>query len=205
MFKSLLKGTFILTITGLITRIIGFIYKIYLSNILGAKMLGIYQLVFPVFSICFTIFGAGIQTAISQMIATKKDDISFQKKVLIRSLALSTALSFLLFFVVYISADSIAYNLLGESDCADALRILVWAFPVCGIAACINGCYYGMQKATVPAMTQLIEQIARVVFVYTVAIIFSGNNVKMMCLIAVAGIGVGEGISMIYSMIMIIR
>ena len=62
-----------------------------------------------------------------------------------------------------------------------------------------------MQKATVPAMTQLIEQIARVVFVYTVAIIFSGNNVKMMCLIAVAGIGVGEGISMIYSMIMIIR
>ena len=41
MKNSLIGGTILLTITGLITRIIGFFYKIYLSNALGARLLGI--------------------------------------------------------------------------------------------------------------------------------------------------------------------
>ncbi len=67
--NKLIEGTLLLTIAGFATRIIGFIYRIFLSDILGVKLLGIYQLVFPVYGICFTIYGAGIQTAISQLVA----------------------------------------------------------------------------------------------------------------------------------------
>ena len=67
--NKLIQGTLILTATGFITRIIGFVYRIFLANILGTNLLGVYQLVFPVYGICFTIYGAGIQTAISQLIA----------------------------------------------------------------------------------------------------------------------------------------
>ena len=68
--NKLIEGTLLLTIAGFATRIIGFIYRIFLSDILGVKLLGIYQLVFPVYGICFTIYGAGIQTAISQLVAS---------------------------------------------------------------------------------------------------------------------------------------
>ena len=68
--SKLIKGTLILTIAGIISRLIGFAYKIYLADILGSKFLGLYQLIFPVYGICFTIYGAGIQTAISQLIAS---------------------------------------------------------------------------------------------------------------------------------------
>ena len=84
MIKSLLKGTFILAVTGLVTRVIGFVYKIFLSNLLGAEMLGIYQLVFPVFGICYTLFAAGIEPAVSQMIAAKSTDINYHKNIFIK-------------------------------------------------------------------------------------------------------------------------
>ncbi len=204
MFKTLIKGTFILTITGLITKIIGFIYKIYLSNVLDAGTLGIYQLVFPVFGICFTMFAAGIQTSISQMVAGKKDNLSYIKKIMFYSIILSVCIAFSLSCLIYFASDIISVCILGESRCAPALRMLSFAFPVCAVSSCINGCYYGLHKTSVPAVSQLLEQISRVAFVYIIANGISGGNVMIMCITAVTGIAVGEGVSMLYSVIMIL-
>ena len=62
--NQLLKGTIILTGAGIITRVIGFVYRIFLAGTLGETNLGIYQLIFPVYSICFTLYASGIQTAV---------------------------------------------------------------------------------------------------------------------------------------------
>jgi len=203
MIKSLFKGTIILTIAGLATRLIGFLYKIYLSNILGAKMLGIYQLVFPIFGLCFTLFGAGIQTAISQLVAANKN-YTYIKNILIKSIVIALSCSMLLSLLTYCGANFIAESLLGESECKNMLKILAFAYPLCAVTVCINGCYYGMKQTAVPAITQLIEQIARVLFVYFLLILIPMADVNIACKCAVAGIAVGEGISMIYSLIMII-
>ena len=45
---ALLKGTFILTATGLLTRVMGFFYRIFLSHTFGEEGVGLYQLIFPV-------------------------------------------------------------------------------------------------------------------------------------------------------------
>src|SRR5699024_982213 len=69
--KSFFRGTFILTGTGVISRIIGFFYRIFLSHSIGAQGLGLYQLVLPVQSIASAITGSGIQSALSRLIASK--------------------------------------------------------------------------------------------------------------------------------------
>lgn len=48
----LVKGTLILTLSGFLTKIIGFIYRIFLSHTIGAQGMGIYQLIFPVQALC---------------------------------------------------------------------------------------------------------------------------------------------------------
>ena len=63
--NKIIKGTLILTVAGFVTRILGFFYRIFLADRLGASLLGTYQLIFPVYGMAFTIYGAGIQTAIS--------------------------------------------------------------------------------------------------------------------------------------------
>ena len=44
MKNKMLKGTIILTVAGVITRVIGFLYRIFLANLLGDTKLGIYQM-----------------------------------------------------------------------------------------------------------------------------------------------------------------
>lgn len=207
--NKLVQGTLLLTIAGFITRLIGFVYRIFLADVLGAKLLGIYQLVFPVYGICFTIYGAGIQTAISQLIASnvsnsvcekEKRDASILKWGLLLSLILSNTLSLCIFFF----AEPIASHLLLEPSCSPYLKILCILFPFCGTSACINGYFYGKKEAKVPAVTQIIEQLVRVVSVITLCLIFSAVG-EDSCRIAMLGLVFGEMASCFYNCFKLFR
>lgn len=207
--NSIIKGTLILTIAGFITRIIGFFYRIYLSNYLGAKQMGIYQLVFPVYSICFTLYASGIQTSLSRLVAAElgRSEQSDQKnlyRILRIGLTFSLLIAIMLSVLVYCNADFIAYRLLAEPTCSNCLRILAIVFPFCGITSCINGYYYGLKKAGIPATTQLLEQIIRVITVYMLAVFIGGSNSALTCEIAVLGLVIGEIASNIYSTLSLI-
>ena len=67
--RTLFTGTLLLTTAGILSRFIGFFYKIFLSRTIGAEGLGIYQLVFPVMALCLSLTGAGIQTSLSRFVA----------------------------------------------------------------------------------------------------------------------------------------
>lgn len=201
--SNLIKGTAILTIAGLLTRFIGFFYRIYLSNVMGAELIGVYQLVFPVYGICFTIYASGIQTAISTLVATELGKKHYKNipKILRIGMVLSVSTALILSFLLYYNSDTIAANLLMEASSASSLRILAFVFPFCGMTACINGYYYGLKKAGVPATTQLLEQVVRVISVFILASIIGNGDAKVTCELAVLGIVFGEIASDLYNII----
>ncbi len=204
--NTIIKGTLILTVAGLLTRLIGFFYKIFLSKALGAEALGLYQLIFPVYGICFTIYASGIQTAISKLVAEEaaKGSTKSARRVLKTGILLSVTIASILSIIIYNSSDLIAAKLLLHAESAPSLRILAYVFPFCGITACINGYYYGLKKAGVPALTQLVEQIIRVAFVYFTAIYFGRGEIKATCELAVGGIVFGEIASNIYNLLSLV-
>ena len=155
----LITGTIILTMTGLISRLMGFFYRIYLSRIFGEEGMGIYQLTGPVLSISYSLTSAAFQTAISKLVAenTAKRQEN-RSKPLIAALFVSLPLSILCNYIVYFYSDFIAYSLLAEPRTASMLRILSFAIPITCIHSCINGYFYGIQKTTAPAASQLLEQ-----------------------------------------------
>ena len=67
--RTIIKGTVILTFTGLLTRFMGFFYRIFLSRTLGETDVGIYQLIFPVYALGFSLTSAGIEIALSRLVA----------------------------------------------------------------------------------------------------------------------------------------
>lgn len=71
--RRLIRGAFILTAAGLLTRMIGFFYRIFLSHAIGAEGMGIYQLIFPLNMLCYALTVMGIQTAISRFVSAKMD------------------------------------------------------------------------------------------------------------------------------------
>ena len=69
--RTLFTGTLLLTAAGILSRFIGFFYKIFLSRTIGAEGLGIYQLIFPVMALCFSLTSAGIQTSVSRFVSSE--------------------------------------------------------------------------------------------------------------------------------------
>ena len=190
----LIFGTLILTITGLITRIIGFFYRIYLSRLFGEEGMGIYQLLSPALSLSFSLTAAGYQTAISKFVAAntagrRSDDL----KTLPLSLGVNA--------VLFLAAEPIGTFLLKEARTISMLRILSFSIPFAALHACINGYFYGKKKASVPALTQLLEQLARVgcVFLVTGADLSEGRTPSINA--AVLGLTVGELLSMLIALI----
>lgn len=212
--SNIIKGTLILSCASILSRIIGFIYRIYLADILGEQLLGTYQLIFPIYVLCFTIYGAGMQSAISQVVATlmgknnthSKDDVlngSVSKDSTPRTILLAgTILSFILalFLSIFINFNSkwIACNILMVPDCDIYLKLLTYLFPFCSISACICGYQYGLENAKPPAIAGIIEQLTRILFVFIVQGFFSDKEIC--CQIAVYGLTVGEFFGFLYNM-----
>lgn len=194
--NKLIQGTLILTIAGFLTRFMGFFYRIFLSNTIGAENLGIYQLIFPVHSICFTIYAGGLQTAISKLVAEKKQ--ADNPGILKSGICLSFLFSCILSFFVYRCHDFLAVNLLRTPECGSLLRLLSLIFPFCGIASCINGYYYGLKSPLIPAISQLLEQSVRIATVTLIACLYTTQtplpvlNAPVTCETAVLGICAGE-------------
>lgn len=201
--NNIFKGTIILTIAGFLTRIIGFFYKIFLSKTMGAELLGIYQLIFPVYGIAFTIYATGIQTSLSKLIAAelgRRNDKNI-RRILRIGLLMSVSLALLVSFIVYKGADYIALRFLLERRSAQSLRIMAIVFPFCAVTSCINGYYYGLKKAGIPASTQLLEQLIRVIAVYFIALWAGNGDLTVTCELAVVGILLGEIASCLYNFI----
>ncbi len=200
MKEKILKGTIFLTVAGILTRIIGFLYRIFLANTLGETELGIYQLIFPVYSICFTLYASGLQTAVSQLVSNPH--YKYSKKVIKTGILLSLCVSVSLSVIIFTFSDLISVRFLFAEKTSSLLKILALIFPFCGITSVINGYFYGLREAKVPAVTQMIEQLFRVGFVF---LIYVSHFCEFSSKIAVAGLVAGEICSNIYNLLSLKR
>ncbi len=210
--NPLITGTLLMTAAGVLSRIIGFFYRIFLSRTIGAEALGIYQLIGPVFSLCFALTASSIQTSISKFVGDAiggcKDSLCGEKKArayLILGLVLSCGLSILTGIFMYFNADWIAVRFLGEARCAPLLVLLTYSLLPCCIHACINGYYYGRKNAFVPSLCQLIEQIARVGSVWIIFQITTEKDIPLTAFHAVCGLVIGEAAGLLVSMSALLR
>lgn len=162
--QYLIKGTFLLTLAGLLTRIAGFFYKIFLSRTIGAKEIGLFQLILPVYSFCMAFAFGGIQTAIAKFTAEyqAKKQYRSARRVLLCALFISGSLSLLCTFVLLIGARQIAVSFLLEPSCSRLLQIMAWALPFSVVHACISGYFIGLKNVSISAISQLLEQILRI-------------------------------------------
>lgn len=202
----LVTGTAILTLTGLVTRLIGFFYRIFLSNLFGAEGMGIYQLISPVLALSYSLTVSGIQTAISKYVAdeTSTHDYKSSFRTLWAGFLLAMTLSAVCASGVYLYADFIAVTFLLEARTAPLLRIIALSIPMASVHSCINGYFYGIRKTAIPAFSQLAEQICRVGSVYLIYFLCKDKGFTPTISFAVVGLVIGESASMLVSVIAIL-
>ena len=184
----MLVGTILLTGAGMISRILGFFYRIFLSRTIGASGLGLYQLIFPVFTLCLAISASGIQTAISRFVASSQE----KKKYLYSGLILSAFLSGTFAFCIYIAAPWIANDILKEPRTSELLRVMVFSLVPASIHSCFNGYYYGKKESAIPSACQIIEQLARVFGTLIIYYVLLESGLPLKPIHAVWGLVISE-------------
>ena len=124
--NTLLLGTLILTASGIICRILGFLYRIFLSRRIGAEAFGIYQLATPLYALMLSLGAGGMQTVLSRFVASylAKKDSRRAKICLAAGCGIVVILSFSASIFLFFSADFIGTRLLFEPRTILLLRIL---------------------------------------------------------------------------------
>ena len=197
--NPIVSGTLLLSSAGILGKIIGFFYKIFLSRAIGAEGLGIYQLIFPISTICFAITTAGISTALSQFVAEyQQKDPGAPRRFLTAGLLASGVLSLATVCLLLRFDRFIAENILLEPRCTPLIRILACSVPLAAIHSCIHGYYYGRKKAAVPALSSLLEQGIRVLFVFIACQVQIQKGMAMDASLAAWGLVFGEGAAFLF-------
>lgn len=201
--NPIITGTLILTCTGIISRIIGFFYRIFLSQHIGEEGMGIYQLLAPVMALSFSLTAAGIQTSISKHVAAyeAKNCHRASISVLICGLFVSVSLSIAMGFLLFEYSLPLSIHFLLEERCAPLVRIYAVSLPFAAVHSCINGYYYGLKKTGIPSVTQLIEQIFRILSVYLIFYYCQKRNIVPQVTAAIAGLVFGEIASSVASIL----
>lgn len=194
--NSLVSGTIVLTLSGLLSRVIGFFYRIFLSQRFGEEAMGIYQLIGPLMGLTYALCISGIQSAIAKQIAEKTS-----KKVLYIGLLISFTLSSFCTVFLLQNASWLATKAFFEVRLIPLIKVLALSMPLSTIHSCINGYFYGKKQAKYPAILQLIEQLARVLSVVIIFYINDTKQLKTPLYVTVVGLFVGEIFSSLFSVI----
>lgn len=199
--NSFLTGTLILTAAGFLSRFIGFFYRAFLSQTFGGEGMGIYQLLAPIMAFSYSLTAAGIQTAVSKYTAceTTTHDYHSSLRVLFSAFSISIPLSAFCSFFIFHKSQWIASSFLLEARCAPLLRIFSLSIPFCAIHSLINGYFYGVKRSSIPALTQILEQLARVGSVYFLTTHALACGKQPTIAYAAAGLFIGECTSMLIS------
>lgn len=167
-----MRGAMILTIAGLLVKVIGSVNRILLSRLLGGEGIGLYQMAYPVYLLLLSISSAGIPVAISILVSERvaKNDyrsVHHVFKTSIRVMALvGLALAILLFFA---AQGLVSSGIIRDARAYYALAALTPAIFFASILACFRGFFQGLQLMTPPAVSQIMEQFVRVITMVVLA------------------------------------
>ncbi|MDY3827486.1 MAG: polysaccharide biosynthesis protein [Clostridium sp.] len=204
--QSLIKGSLILSIAGIFTRALGLFFRWPLIMLIGDEGIGYYQMSYPLY-VFFIGIASGVPIAISKIISENNalEDVNSNfiviKEAFIAMMILSIGTSLSLFFgakyiIKIFNWDFKAYySLIGIS----IAPIVVSALTI------FRGFFQGYQNMTPSAISQIIEQVGRVIFGVGLAIAFLPYGIEFSAGGASFGAVVGGIIAVVYLFIKYIR
>lgn len=173
--ESFLKGTLILTIAGVVVKVIGSLNWIFVSRILGGEGIGLYQMAFPIYFFALSVSTAGVPVAISIITAERValKDIFGAKRIFKISMSLMFVTGLFFTALTYFGAQwLIDWHFIRDPRAYWSVVALAPAIFFVTLLASSRGYLQGWQRMTPTAVSQIVEQIFRVITMILFASLF---------------------------------
>lgn len=193
MTSKLLRGTFILTVGTILSKVLGLFYVIPFYQIVGKHGTQLYQFSYVPYTIFISIATAGVPLAVSKFISKYNalEEYAVGRKLFKSGLVIMLLSGLVAFFILYFAAPvladiSISSDEKGQSfsvnEVATVIRAVSFALIVVPFMSLIRGYFQGHQSMGPSAVSQVVEQIVRIMFTlagaYVVLRVLNGGMVK---------------------------
>lgn len=192
--KFLIKGAIIVFTASITTRILGFIFRVFLADTLNAQGMGIFQLIMSLYMLIVTFATAGISFSVSRMIS---ENIAIKNKknpkTIIRiSILWAFSLGVLISIFLLAFKEKIAVLVLHEQKTTLSIFWLAFSIPFIAVSSCVKGYFYAKRKPLLPSMAFIFEQILKMLFVVVMFKIFNTQDLEKSCAIIAMGMTISE-------------
>lgn len=162
--KSLFKAVALITFFTVITRFLGFLFKIYLSREIGAEALGVYQVAFSVFLVLITFVASGLPLIISKISASlhSQGEIKKERSMVATALIIGVVVALITCLVVLL-LNTLLKQIFTDERCILILILLLPAVIFNAIYSTFRGWFWGRSNYFGVCVVELFEQVARIV------------------------------------------
>lgn len=186
MRNKIIKGTFILTISGILSKLIGFYYRIFLSDTIGANGVGIYQMILPIIGLFAAISCAGVEIAMSKNISSAKDKNHIYKSFK-TGFIYAVTMSVLSTILLLLFTPIIIHFYISGPIIKKLLFLSALLLPLMSIHSAILGYYLGMKRSFIPGLFLFIETLLKLVFTMLTYLFFVKANRPITACIPILG------------------
>ena len=193
-YNNLILGAAILFAANLVNRILGFIYQYLIMNYIGSEAYGLFHMVFPIYMTALVFTTAGLPLAISKMVAEKVSVGHYADAQKIFRIALITLFLSGMFvsIVLFCNTSFIVNNFFADQRVYKIFQICTPAIFIVSIASAFRGYFQGLQNMFPSALSQVCEQIFRVIVGFTIASKLLVKGVEWAAVGIAAGMLFGE-------------
>jgi stage V sporulation protein B len=199
--SAFLTGALILAVAGILCRVLGVVFRVPLTNIVGNYGMGLYQMVFPLYALLLIVSSAGVPIAISKMVAKERvnGDTQQCKKILINALVLLSAIGLVL-TVVLIGLSHVVAGLQGNRGVGIIYIAIAPSILIVCIIAAFRGYFQGSQNMMPTAVSQIIEQGIKLLAGMILAFALIGISVELAVFGAILAVTISELVALTYLM-----
>lgn len=194
------RNSFLLTASNIATGILGFIFSIYLSKVLGAEGMGLYNLVLPIYHLVICLMTSGIVAAISKVAAVYHNSGEHEnltktiKTVSVFNIIWAIIIGIFVFFFAPIIAKFGVHDI----RTINAIRVACPAMVFISLSNILKGYFLGTSKIKIPALIDIFEKAMRLVTIFLLLYTFKTNNLAMLVTLAYVSLAIGELQSLIF-------
>lgn len=172
--QSLLNGAFVLVVATVLVKVIGALFKIPLSMLIGEVGRGYFNTAYEIYTPLYSISMAGLPVAVSRMVAKERSlghfrDVRMTRKVAVRLFLLTGAVGTLLMFAIAYPYTRFVVGYTENIWCVLAIAPSIF---FCCCMSTYRGYYEGLQNMIPTAISQVIEALSKLVIGLGVTYIF---------------------------------
>jgi len=192
--QSFIYGAIILLVANFFNRIIGFIYQILMIRLIGPQGVGLFNMVYPIYVLVLVAATAGIPLAIAKLVAeeTAKNNFAGAFRAFKIAFLLIVTLSVFFTTVLLIGAPYLKQHVFPNPKVYYCFLSLIPGIIIVALCSAFRGYFQGLQQMVPTAVTQVAENVVRVVAGLSIAYFLLPRGVEYAAIGISLGVILGE-------------